>query len=432
MALKRKLTAETKYRLLQQISHDIRDTLDVDETLNHLLAVLRSVLAYDAAGIFVLNQGQVYPRGHHAGSVIAGIATRGFDPHPVETDAMLMEGKGIVGHVIRTGACVLAPDVSRDPHYVVGRQRTRSEVAVPIVRGDRVVGALDLESDRVGAFAEEDLEALRFFAEAAAISIAKAMLHQQLLEKQRLEEQLRIAQTVQNRLLPGEPPAVPGYEVAGLCLPTFEIGGDYFDWIDLPRGSLGLVVADVAGKGVAAALIMAVFRALLRVHARDGVPLAAMMPDLNRHLRESTGHTSFVTAFYGVLEPGTGRFEYVNCGHSFPLLLRADGSLATLETGGLFLGAFAETSYETGVVTLAPGELLVLCTDGVLDAENERGEGFEARRLAESVRAVATRPVGQIVQDVLTVSRAFRGHDQFEDDFTLLILKRLPATDRPG
>jgi serine phosphatase RsbU (regulator of sigma subunit) len=250
------------------------------------------------------------------------------------------------------------------------------------------------------------------------------MLHQKLLEKERIEEQLRIARLVQERLLPAEPPTVRGYDNAGVCIPTFEIGGDYFDWIPMADGRLGLVVADVAGKGVPAALIMAVFRALVRIHARSGAPLGAMMQSINRHLRETTGQRSFVTAFYGVLDPPSGRVEYANCGHSFPLLLRRDGSLVLLETGGSLLGPFTEATFEPAVAILDPGDMLVMYTDGVVDAENADGEAFEVKRLETLVRAAADLPARRIIEKIREEAELFRGREQLDDDFTLVILKR--------
>ena len=278
MPNKRLLDAEMKCGILQRISREIRDTLDFDETLEHLLDAVASVLDYDAAGIFVLNEGKVYPRPGHAGSLIAGIAMRGFDKQPVEADAMLMEGKGVIGHVIRTGLSTVIPDVRLDPHYVPGRLRTRSEITVPIMQKERAVGALNLESDRVGAFDEHELETLRFFAEAASIAISRAMLHHQLLVKERIEEQLRIAQMVQGRLLPAVSPLVTGYDVFGICIPALDLGGDYYDWLELSQKALGVVVADVAGKGVPAALIMSVFRTLLRVLAQGDLCLLYTSP----------------------------------------------------------------------------------------------------------------------------------------------------------
>jgi sigma-B regulation protein RsbU (phosphoserine phosphatase) len=426
MSKRPELSADMKYRLLSRISQEIRDTLDVDEILEHLLDVIKSVLDYDAAGVFVFNAGKVYPRHGPPESVIAGISMRGFDPHPIETDAMLMKGKGIVGHVIRTGQSVVAKDVRLDPHYIPGRERTRSEIAVPILKEGRTVGALNLESDRLGAYDEYDLEALRFFADAAAISISKAMLHQQLLVKERIEEQLRIAHVAQARLLPSEPPRVGGFDVAGMCLPAFDLGGDYFDWIDLPGGALGVVVADVSGKGVSAALIMSAFRALLRVFARDGLPLTDLMVLINRHLRESTGAASFVTAAYGVLDPATGSLAYVNCGHNHPILLRADGSAEILGGVGSLLGVFDDVSFEVRDFVLDRGDLLVLYTDGIVENENESGDPLGSERLVTLVREAARLPAAEMIQGILAGARAFCGVEQFDDDVTLVILKREP------
>jgi sigma-B regulation protein RsbU (phosphoserine phosphatase) len=254
------LTAETKYQLLAQISHEIRDTLDLDEILNHLLDMVGSIVQYDAAGIFVLNEDLVHRGNNRPRALIAGISLRGFDPRPNGIDPMLREGKGIIGHVIKTGECVVAPDIRKDPHYLEGREHTLSEIAVPIVRNGRAIGTLNLESDRLDAFGCDDVEVLRFFADAASISIEKAIMHRQILEKERIEEQLKVASNVQARLLPESSPVVPGYEIAGTCLSTYDIGGDYFDYIELPNGDLGIVVADVSGHGIPAALIMAAFR----------------------------------------------------------------------------------------------------------------------------------------------------------------------------
>ena len=288
------LSAEAKYRLLLDLSRKVRGTLDLGETLDRLLDSVRAIVDYDAAGIFVLNE-DVFA-GHRRRELIAGVARRGFEERPPETDPMLSRGTGITGHVIRTGESVVARDVRLDPRYVVGRASTLSEIAVPITVGERTIGALNLESDRCGAFGEAQLEALRFFAEAAAVAIDKAMLHRSLLEKQQLEAQLRVAHQVQSRLLPQAPPSVDGYDVAAVYIPSWELAGDYYDFFRLPEGRLGLVIADVAGKGVPAALIMATFRALLRAQVASGAALAEIAARLNRLLRDDCRPHGFVTA----------------------------------------------------------------------------------------------------------------------------------------
>ena len=328
------LKAEAKYKLLARISHEIRDTLDLDETLNHLLDMVRSVLTYDAVGIFVLNQDIIEPHRKKARGLIGGIAIRGYDIRPPSIDPMLSAGKGIVGHVIKTRETVVAPDVRRDSRYIAGRKGTLSEIAVPIVRDERAIGALNLESNKIGAYSHSNLEFLQFFADAAAIAIEKAMLHRQILEKERMEEQMKVAHQVQSRLLPENSPNVSGYDIAGICISTYEIGGDYFDYLRLPNDMLGIVVADVSGHGIPAALIMTAFRALLRTQAQYDSRPEHIARALNRMLPEFIGDENFVTSVYGVLNPCDGRFAYVNCGHNAPMLFRADGSVEQLELGG--------------------------------------------------------------------------------------------------
>lgn len=420
------LSAEQKYRLLLDISHAIRDTLDLDEILGHLLDSVRTVLGYDAAGIFVLNPDREAGRGQAPAPVIAGIAQRGFDPHPIEEDRMLFKGLGIIGHVIRTGECVVVSDVRQDLRYVEGRRSTLSEITIPIQRQGRPIGALDLESDRPGAYGPDDLEVLRFFADAAAISIEKAMLHRQLMERRRVEDQLRTAQEVMARLLPEGPPTLSGYDLAGLCLPTFAIGGDYLDYIPLPDGRLGLAVADVCGKGIPAALIMATFRALLRSLAHAGLGPAPLMGVVSRQLFDCTRAESFVTAFYGALDPASGRFDYARAGHNPPLWVRADRSVRRLEEGGGVLGIAGDARFDAGTATLAPGEGLLFYTDGVVELTGPGEEEFGLPRLenlaAESLGGGAAAALDRIVR----ATREFSGAETYMDDFTLMAVRRLP------
>ncbi|MBK9374313.1 MAG: SpoIIE family protein phosphatase [Holophagales bacterium] len=416
------LSAETKVQLLLDLSRKVRGTLDLGETLDRLLDAVRPIVGYDAAGIFVLNE-DVFA-GHRRRELIAGVARRGFEERPPETDPMLSHGAGITGHVIRTGESVVAPDVRLDPRYVVGRESTLSEIAVPITIGERTIGALNLESDRCGAFGDDHLDALRFFAEAAAVAVDKAMLHRSLLEKQELEAQLRVAHQVQSRLLPQGPPSVEGYDVAAIYIPSWELAGDYYDFFRLPGGRLGVVVADVAGKGVPAALIMATFRALLRAHVASGAALAQIAARLNRLLRDDCRPHGFVTCFLAELEPATGRLTYVNCGHVPPLLVGADVSEEELSEGGPVLGVFEKASYVAREATLEPGQTLVLLTDGVSEARRPDGEELGAGRIRAIVREGSSRGAAAVADEIVRLAREFTGSTGFEDDFTLVLLAR--------
>lgn len=416
------LTAERKYRLLLELSQRISRTLDLQVVLDDLLEALRPAIAYDAAGVFVLSRAVPLVRQGDA-NLIAGMVQTGFEDPPAD-DPMLRSGKGIIGHVVHTGETVIAPDVGRDPRYVAGRRATRSELAVPIVSEAGVIGCLNLESDRAGAFSRDDAELLEFFASAAALSIEKALLHRQVLDKQRLEDQLRLAREVQSGLLPGAPPHLPGYDIAAVALPTGAIGGDYYDYVSLGEGRLGLVVADVSGKGIPAALIMATFRAALRTEMRRQADLAAVAAQLNQAVLESGDASRFVTAVCAVLDAPSGRLTYVNCGHNPPLLLRGPGGREQLQQGGPALGLFDEAAFETGSAALEPGDRLVLYTDGAVEPTDDADREFGTERLEGAVREAAGRPAAEALRSVIDATRAFAGRQDYDDDFTLVVVQR--------
>jgi len=418
------LTDKQKYQLLLEIAQKVGDTLDLDEIMDHLLDAVRTVVDYNAVGIFVLNQDLVHGRNKQPKEVIAGIARRGFDTKPSELDPMLTLGKGIVGHVIRTNSSVVVPDITLDPHYIEGRKSTRSEIAVPIVRKGRAVGALNLESDQPSSYGESDLEVLQFFADAAAISIEKAMLHRQLLEKEVVDKQLELARDLQRKLFPSEPPQIPGFDIAGICLPAERIGGDYYDFIDLPGGELGLAVADVSGNGITAAMFMTALRGLLRTNACNTLKPGNIARKINRELPNFTSASHFVSAAYAVLNPTTDELVYVSCGHPPAMVVRGNGSTLCLMHHGPVLGIFQKASFPTEKVTLMPGDILVLYTDGVIELRGPEGVEFGMNRLADTVQQHRERTAQGIIQAIIQATRQFSGSEGYEDDFTLLVVKR--------
>jgi sigma-B regulation protein RsbU (phosphoserine phosphatase) len=423
--------SDAKYRLLLDISQEISRTFDLQEVVNHLLATVRSVVEYDAAGVFVLHRN--VPTGPPwgtpiapamGGNVIAAMASVGFEHRTAENDPMLRTGAGIVGHVINSGERVIASDVSVDPHYVQGRPETRSELAVPIVSNGSVIGALNLESDHLAAFSEDDADLLEALAVAAAICIEKSVLHRHMIQKELIEAQLKIAKDVQSSLLPAAPPVVAGYDVAGLNVPTWDIGGDYFDYLSLPDGRLGLVIADVSGKGVPAALLMATFRATLRASASRNRAIPVIVDELHRTLVESMDVSRYVTAVYGVLDPRTGRFTYLNCGHNPPILLRASGRWERLRTSRRAIGMLANDPVPVSVTTVARGDTLLMYTDGVVDAANDEHCEFGERRLVSTLLASSAESAAAILDALVYETRAHTGRDHYDDDFTLVVVKR--------
>jgi serine phosphatase RsbU (regulator of sigma subunit) len=421
----RELTAEARCRLLLEISHTIRGTLDLRETLDRLLEGLELIVPYDAGGIFVLRGEVSPPRPGSLGEQIAGVSWRGFAPRSPLTDPMLQEGKGIVGHVIRSGEAVCARDARLDPRYIRGRASTIAEVAVPIRLDGRTIGALNLESDRAGAFDEHDVEVLSFFAEATAIAVEKAMLHERLIEAARLDRQLRTAQFVQERLLPDLAPAIAGHELAGLCLPSARVGGDYYDYVPLAGGRVGVVVADVSGHDLPAALVMSAFRALVRTHLRDERPLDEIASRLNRELPDAGAGGAFVTAFLAVLDPARAILRYVNCGHHPPLHQGSAGAAAWLDDGGgPLLGPLRDARFGIGETRLAAGDQVVMFTDGIVEARDPHGAWFGIDRLERLATSYRGLPAPELVERIVLDARAFAGLSGFEDDVTLVVLRR--------
>ena len=243
-------------------------------------------------------------------------------------------------------------------------------------------------------------------------------------ERQRLESELALARRIQSRLLPERAPEVRGAEIAGFSEPAREVGGDYYDHIVLADGRVALVIADVSGKGMPAALLMSAFRAALLTQLDGGAEPGAAFGHVNRFLHRSIEPGRFVTAFLAVLDPQSERIDYCNAGHNPPYLVTRDGRTTTLETGGLLLGMLEDSSYAQGVAELAPGNMLVLFTDGVTEAQRADGAMWGEERLVSTLREGACEPCAALVRRIVDAVRAFEGEEGPSDDITLLIARR--------
>ena len=242
------------------------------------------------------------------------------------------------------------------------------------------------------------------------------------IEKERLEGELALAHQIQARLLPAEAPSIPRTELAGLSLPAREVGGNYYDFVTMPHGRVGLIVADVSGKGVPAALLMSSFRASLLAQDLNDEP-AEILARLNAFLHKSVEPGRFVTAFFGVLDPSSGRFVYSNAGHNPPYLVHSSGEMTTLREGGLVLGLFGESRYEQAEVRLQAGDTLALFTDGVTEAQNVDEELWGDDRFLQILLSHVHSPCRRIVSEVLRELRRFAGDELQSDDITLLLAR---------
>jgi sigma-B regulation protein RsbU (phosphoserine phosphatase) len=421
------LTVTDKLRLLLDITKKISSSLDLQEVLHMVMDTLDSLIHYDAAGIYVIRcDKRRAGEGERpeAACVFRTEAVRGYDIDDLK-DLRLKMGEGIIGHVAITGEPVISPDVRNDPRYVNAREETRSEMVAPIISNNEVIGVFDLESDQLNAYTGDDLQILLLLASQVAIIIEKVMLHEQLVEKKRLEGQLEVAREVQLELLPASDPKVEGFDICAYNFSTEEVSGDYYDWVSIYEDQIGLVIADVSGKGVPAALLMAFLRASLRAAIHIGYAPHISMSKVNYLLWESIERNQFVTAFYGVLDATNKTLAYTNAGHNPPLLMNADGSARFIEHGGLPLGMFRATRYYEYYLPIDTGQTIVLYTDGVTEAVNAAGEEYGRDRMAQVVRegraASARELIDLLYQDILRWTDGRGSHD----DVTFFIIKAI-------
>ncbi len=386
------LTTTDKLRMLLDITKKISRSLDLQEVLNLVMDTLDSLIPYDAAGIFVVecvDKSEV-AEGEEP-CVFQAEAIRGYDIDEL-SKLHLKLGEGLIGQVALTAEPISTPDVRGEAMYVNARKQTRSEMVAPIISNTEVIGVFDLESDELNAYSDDDLEVLMLLASQVAIIIEKVMLHEQLIEKKRIEGQLEVARQVQLELLPARDPQLEGYDISAYNFPTEEVSGDYYDWVQIYEDQIGLVVADVSGKGVPAALLMAFLRASIRAATHIGYSPHISMVKVNYLLWESIERNQFVTAFYGILDVTNRTLAYTNAGHNPPLLLDREGNAQFLDRGSFPLGMFRDTRYHEYYLTTQPGHILVLYTDGVTEAQNLSGEEFGRQRLVEAV--IANRDLG--------------------------------------
>src|SRR5205085_6951395 len=270
-------------------------------------------------------------------------------------------------------------------------------MVAPIVSNEEVIGVFDLESDDPNAYTEDDRQILLLLASQVAIIIEKAMLHEQLVEKKRLEAQLEVARQVQLALLPERDPEIEGFDISAYNFSTEEVSGDYYDFVKPYDDHLGLVIADVSGKGVPASLLMSFLRASLRAAIHIGYAPNVGMAKVNYLLWESIEPHQFVTAFYGMLDATNRTLAFVNAGHNPLLVLNPDDSSRFVERGGVPLGLFKDTRYYEYYLPIDSGQVLVLYTDGATEAASPEGEEYGRERLVNSVRACRSRPARDMI-----------------------------------
>ena len=333
--------------------------------------------------------------------------------------------------VIKEKTSLLVRDARLDEAFAgrmsIVQQQIRSMLAAPLQTDDRVIGLIYLDSPHfVHEFTKDDLNLLTVMANVAAIRIEHTRLAEVEQAERMLAKELEQAAEIQRRLLPTTAPSVPGVDLAGYNAPCRTVGGDYFDFLTYPDGRVAILVGDVAGKGMPAALLMSSLQARVQVLFDDPVDLAALVTRLNRIINSNCPSNRFISFFIGLLDPKTGELKYVNAGHNPPLVARRDGTVENLDCTGLILGIMPAARYEQKNVMLEPGDAVVLFSDGVTEASRpDVDEEFGEARLAETFSKLRNLPAESIVQAINQQVQEFTSGAPPADDITLVIARRV-------
>lgn len=378
-------------------------TLDIGRLSEEILLHAVSLLDARRGALYVLEDGR-----YRLDRTLGGKAGRWFGTDDPKLAAFL------------AGGSEPPPDLLPGARHLLG---------VPIAyerspRGMLVVG--DKESRRgVGPFLPGDRRTLGLFANQAAIALENVRLHLRALEQERLEREMHVAAEIQRQILPKGAPQVPGFQLVGWNRPARQVGGDYYDMFPAQDGKVGLVVGDVSGKGIPAALMVSTLHSALRLLVDQTGIGAGLLERLNRHIQESSTPNKFITMLVAELDPANGRLRYVNAGHNPGLLLRRDGQVEELNAGGVPLGLLLGSRYQEREVALGPGDFLCLYSDGITEAESVDDEEFGTDRLVDLLRAYRENPSLQEALEAIqrAVGEFSQGRPQHDDE-TLLLLRR--------
>jgi len=393
---------------LFEISKEINSTLDGEKIVNVLAYALMGELMVQRCMIFAAENGELdlYVNKGFRSEELSIFDEENFRKRLKQISQPVLTSK-LVEDDLRTifqnhGVKLLVPMLSQN-----------------VVRGLVLLG----EKLTKAEFLDDDLEFSSTLCNAAMISIENARLFKETLEKQKLEEELAIAREIQQRLLPKEAPELGDFELAAINIPTRQVGGDYYDYFPLDENRYLISIADVAGKGVPAALMMSNLQATLHAMMTADVPLEAIVSRINNFVHRNSTLDKFITAFFAIFDRQNGTIVSINAGHNPPYLFHADGSFETLSEGGLLMGMFPNAPYKSESRQLREGDWLVMYTDGVNEAMNVNDEEFGEKRLEELIRAGRDTSAAGMIE---AISNAVKQHTEGapqSDDITLVVLR---------
>jgi len=417
-ALFRRSVRQSKtLQLLNEISRDLSSVLVLNELLRKIGTLTKRLIDYHRFSILLAEE-----RTQTFNTVIS-----------IKRDESMPDrytmpfGQGIVGAAAQAQQTIVVPDVTKDPRYIVVNPETGSEMAVPLIYRDRVIGVVDMESPRLAYFTDEHVRVFSTLAPQIAVAIENARLYERVVRSEaRLERDLERAREIQMHIMPALCPVIQDLEICSRFQPARELGGDLYDFLTYGKDRHVLIIGDVSGKGAPAALYGAMVSGILRSLASSLAPLRLPATEMLRRLnvalleRKIEGH--FITLTYAVWEPKTRLLRLANAGMPLPVLVR-QGRCHSIRAEGVPLGLLEKSEYQETSQTLEKGDLLAMFSDGIVEANNPQQEEFGTRRLENLLREHAHEPITQIIEAIFgEIERFEQGHPR-RDDQTLLLVR---------
>jgi serine phosphatase RsbU (regulator of sigma subunit)/pSer/pThr/pTyr-binding forkhead associated (FHA) protein len=403
--------------LISKVSVTLLAPATLDETLRQVTALVFEAVAADRCLIMLrdVKSGELQVR-------VAQLRDKKGDIGEIRVS------RSIIEEVVSQGRSVLTSDAQHDPRFMSSTmtiQGIRSVLAVPLGVGDKIFGMIYADSPLAEArFTQDHLTVLTTLASVAAIRVENTRLVEEQFDRERLERELNLAREIQQRFQPTSPPIVPGFELQGISFPCYEIGGDYYDFIERPDGRMIIALGDVSGKGTSAALMMSSLHAAIHAQVSANHSLAELISSVNRYLAETIPPNRFITLFCAELERETGTLAFINAGHNPPLIVHTAGTMEQLGAGGMPLGIMPNAPYREGKTQLQPGDALVIYSDGVTETQNQQGEEFGPVRLYDVVARNLDATASGIRDKIEAALTKFAQGTASVDDITLVIVKR--------
>jgi serine phosphatase RsbU (regulator of sigma subunit)/pSer/pThr/pTyr-binding forkhead associated (FHA) protein len=345
-------------------------------------------------------------------------------------DQKIQVSQSIINMAVNNNSSVLTYDAQSDPRFraqdSIIKFNIHSAMCVPLWNNKEIIGII--YSDRrslLEQFTDEDLKLLTLLSNLAAVKIENSKVIDQAIEIEKMEKELSLAAKIQEDFLPKKNPDCENFLITGSNVPCYQVGGDYFDFIEIDPDRLGIVIADVSGKGVPASLLMASLRAALHFEVHSQYKIEAMAAKLNNFVHRSSASNSFITFFFCELNKKRGELIYINAGHNPPLILDKKGKIHRLESCGLCLGMFPSTTYEAQKITLKAGEMALLFTDGITESRNKKEEEFTEERLTGLLQKHSKLEAPKLLKKISEELNSFTSGAETMDDMTIVIIQKV-------